>query len=77
MKLWLLKNLKMAGNYNTMQGIVVRAKDEQAARKMASESVGTHTRDVSSDWLDATATSCEQLSARGKPEVIIIDFYEP
>lgn len=77
MKLWLLTNLKMPGEYDTTQAMVVRAKDEQTARKMAAEKVDSYTRDERDHWLDPSATSCEQLLARGKPEVIIVDFYEP
>ncbi len=86
MKLWLLKPLdasaKRASEWNpTLQvdvwtwdcayGFVVRAKDEEEARSLASKMCGDEGRET---WLDAKMTSCQRLEARGQAEVVLRDF---
>lgn len=88
MKLWILKNLHNRW-YDTQNEIVVRAEDEEQARKIADENHGYEGNDWDSDdygdgwqipsngfWLDPTKASCEQLTEDGEAGVIVRDYRE-
>lgn len=66
MKLWSLSN--MSPNMGTMLGIVVRARTEDVARKLAALNAYGEPK---GDWLDPKKTSCYELLAEGSEEVIL------
>lgn len=72
--------------YDKAFGFVVRAETEEEARKLANKAGGEETGEkmvivehiyqVGGDpWLDAKYSSCVELTADGKPEVIIVDLW--
>lgn len=74
MALWKLIRTENDGAiYDCNNGFIVRAKDASEARKIASErSFGD---EGSACWTDSKRSSCEKLSARGKPGIILTDFH--
>lgn len=79
MKLWLLRPLR-EGVGSPWQvsdvkcfGFVVRAETASHARIMATEKSGYE----GDAWLDAELSSCAELTADGKAEVVIRDLYTP
>jgi hypothetical protein len=83
MKLWILKPIdekKMMEQkgliikrwtWDCAWGFVVRAKDEQDARRKAADDAGDEGCDA---WLDAKLTSCMNLTNNGESGIIIRDF---
>jgi len=69
MPLWLLKAVKPFG-YDCMEGIVVRAANEQEAREEAAHAAYDEGKKV---WLDPEKTTCTPIKTRGKPDVILQD----
>ena len=58
--------------YDCTYAMLVRAKDEQAARLVAHDnSSGDQGADV---WLDSAATDCQEVTAKGQPAVLMTDF---
>lgn len=55
-----------------LQGMVVRAKNRKAARKMAASECGDEGPEI---WMDTHQVACEILTDEGKPGPICIDFY--
>ncbi len=75
MHLWHLKlEMKNAPEWDVVREMVVRAADEQAARRLACLNHGRETADA---WLSADMTSCVELAASGEPGVILVDAYFP
>jgi hypothetical protein len=83
MKLWLLREREglpdtKAQNpwlitYDCTYGLVVRAATAEEARAIAAEhSVGAEGKRA---WLDATFSTCEELTTQGTPGVILTDFH--
>jgi hypothetical protein len=71
MKLWLLVIKKETPGYmDIMARCVVRAKNEQKARELASKVAMDEGLET---WIDPTFSSCEQLTAAGKEKIIIQD----
>lgn len=70
MKLWFLCNLG-GGGYDMTSALVIRAKDEDEARRIASHHSGDEGPDV---WLHADTSSCEVLKHHGEIGVVCIDF---
>ena len=58
--------------YDKTFGVVVRAKTEETARKLAATASGA---EGSKAWLDAKYSSCARLLDEGLEEVIIVDFH--
>lgn len=69
MRLWLLERRKEAG-WDECDGMVVRAKSWQQARKLAAARY-PYEQDI---WLSAKKSSCEAMKHDGAAEVIITDF---
>lgn len=63
--------------YDKVFGHVVRAPDEQTARRIADEHAGDENRDRSlrerHPWLDPEISACVELTADGEPGHIIYD----
>lgn len=76
MKLFLLKYPN--GTHDQMIELIVRAKDEARARKMAAaEQSERHSSwQGANHWLDPQATSCEVIDQSEKEEVLCVDYYE-
>ena len=90
MKLWLLRHIAGRPEwepwYDKAFGHVVRAETEQQAREMAADAAGdeaernweadplgrTHVRNP---WLDATASTCVELTTNGAVEVVMTDLH--
>jgi len=79
MKLWLLTAGAGPGTlpkqwqtYDVATGLVVRAKNEQAAREMAAKECGD---EGSAAWLDSSLSDCEILTPSGESEIILRDFH--
>jgi hypothetical protein len=74
MKLYLLRSMEGSDYwrpwYDKAYGFVVAARDEEQARKIASEQSGD---EGAGAWLDKKASTCKELKPR-KAEVIIRDF---
>lgn len=76
MKLWLLRPISDEHSvwvpwYDKTFGFVVRAEDEDSARKYAAEEAGYEGGDV---WLDPNFTTCEELTPEGDPGIVIEDY---
>ena len=72
MKLWLLQPVTpWVPWYDKAFGFVVRASTEEKARWLASTQAGDEGCAV---WLDAKQTTCVELVANGKQDVILRDF---
>lgn len=76
-RLWILRILNKADQevYGTHQGFVVRSETEQQARHLAwiAEEEAAYPGQ-SQKWLDAALTSCDELTAEGESEVVMVDF---
>jgi hypothetical protein len=78
MKLWLLRPVDESLElwmpwYDRVFGIVVRAKDEAAARWLASSRAGDEGPEA---WLLSKHSTCVELRAEG-PEEVIMEDYNP
>lgn len=73
MKLWKLKRLEDRDDYDVTLELVVRATTEEKARQLAHEGV-LELSYRQGLWLNPAKSSCEVLSARGKSEIVIVDF---
>ena len=75
MKLYLLRpkedNTIWKPWYDKTFGFVVRAESESEARLLASEESG---EEGDKAWLDGRYSTCEELTSKGKSEVVIKDF---
>lgn len=89
MKLWLLRPHERwaKGNLNARNpwspwfdkafGFVVRAETEAEARTVASENAGDEDREVAgamNPWIDPYYSTCEPLTDKGEPGLIVRDF---
>jgi len=59
--------------YDKVFKMVVRAEDEESARKMAADSSGFEGGEA---WIDSKYSSCLILNKEGEEEVIVIDCAE-
>jgi hypothetical protein len=74
MKLWLLQvNDAQEPWFDRMFGFVIRAKDEGAARRLASLRAGDEGPEA---WLSPAHSTCVELKADG-PEEVIMEDYNP
>lgn len=71
MKLWQLKLKGFKNSYDVTNGLVVRAKTPQKARKLASKECGDEGPD---SWLSPNFSSCRRLKVDGPEGVIFTDF---
>jgi len=77
MKLWLLRRTSTSArhDYDEADGFVVRARSEAEAREFAASKCGSEGR---KSWLGREdgrhATSCVELQADGRAEVVLRDF---
>ena len=68
--------------YDKAFGFVVRAENEEEARKLANEKGGDETGEISHSiyrtggdpWLDANFSECVELTEEGNKGVIICDY---
>jgi hypothetical protein len=78
-KLWVLKprdgrlSDPWSPWYDNAFGFVVRAVDEESARKFANKNAGDENRH-SKPWLDSELSTCEELTPEGNDGVILRDF---
>ena len=86
MKLWLLrpvKNLAEGDNpwkpwYDKVFGFVIRASSEEEARQLANDDAEAENEGIATTatpWLDKKYSSCIEVLAMGKSEIIIRDFH--
>lgn len=75
MKLFKLYSIVDPG-YDCNHGFVVRARDEQAARKMAQQNVADEKSVAKDFWLNSEYSVCEQLSVKGVEEIILFDYLQ-
>jgi hypothetical protein len=72
MKLWLLERSGASNfEYDLYQSLVIRAKSQAQARRLA-KTIGT--RD--SIWEDSEKTSCKPLHQKGLPQIILGEFLD-
>ena len=64
---------RVYSGYDSLQGIVVRARNEKHAREIAASEAGGEGAKV---WLNEKKTACDPVTAKGDPGVICRDFYE-
>jgi len=69
MKLWLLRRQRCT-DWEAILGLVVRAKTEKDARRIASR------RDPSTfdGWITGKNTTCKVLTAKGRAQMIMVDW---
>jgi hypothetical protein len=78
MKLWLLQPVNESLKpwtpwFDCMFGFVVRARDEEAARRLASSKAGDEGPEA---WLAPESSTCVELMADG-PEGVVMEDYNP
>jgi len=73
MPLYILNRPEPECSYDELREVVVRAKNEKEARFLAATRRGDEGTEV---WLDEKQSTCEKLQARGKSQVICVDFRE-
>jgi hypothetical protein len=80
MKLYILKAREETNMwepwYDKTFSVVVRAANETQARELAQSAAGTEGRDYGSEnetkvWLDPAFTTCDLLTHKGEPQVVI------
>ena len=80
MKLYLLKYKEyLEHSWECLKGVVVRAKNEEEARKLVQKKASSFENKEHPDetpWLDPKYTSCKQIFDKGEPEIIIRDILE-
>lgn len=83
MKLWILKPLEgldpnpWSPWYDKAFGHIVRAETEEEARLLADHENGDETGQYSGNkwaWIKSELSSCEELTADGDAESIMVDF---
>ena len=88
MRLWILRPKDSAGEspwepwFDKAFGFVIRAENEEEARRMANDNGGDECGPIShsvyrtggNPWLDADYSTCEPLTDEGDAEVVIRDF---
>jgi hypothetical protein len=74
MNLYLLKYDQYA--WDRTMGLVIRADDEEEARKIAAENTRYEYeyRDLPNPWLYAGMTSCQLITGAGEPGIVLRDF---
>ena len=70
MQLFLLKRVNGI-DYDECDGFVVRAKDENAARILASANAGGEGSDI---WMSDTFSTCSAINGRGVAGIILRSF---
>jgi len=70
MKLFLLENYDLR-TYDTTLGFIVRAKDKEAARKLASTMASFEKQDT---WTNALKSSCDEIPESGTEEIILRSY---
>ena len=80
MKLFLLEAIRADGYdpgahvYDTLNGGVVRAPDEETARALMDSCGGDECRGGIRPWLNAEFATCTELSVGGAEELILCDL---
>lgn len=82
MKLWLLESFPTHPAWDLPQvkvnGFVIRATDEAAARQIAHDNgLGETAYTGQAPWLDATASTCKEVLVDGEAGVILSDTWTP
>jgi hypothetical protein len=60
--------------HNKSFGFVIRAKNEEEARKIADDNARCENDDTSNPWLDSKYSTCVKLTHSGEAGLIISDF---
>jgi hypothetical protein len=60
--------------YDKIFNLVIRAKTEDDARKIADENAADENEDGDHPWLDPKYSKCKPLGPRGRSEVIVKGF---
>lgn len=68
--IYLLTRTTQASSYDVVRSMVVRAFDEQEARKLASEKAMDEGAYM---WLEANHSHCEELTSAGDSQVVCVD----
>lgn len=68
--IYLLTRTTRAPSYDVVRSMVVRAFDEQEARKLASEKAMDEGAYI---WLEANHSHCEELTEAGDSQVVCVD----
>lgn len=68
--IYLLTRTTKAPSYDVVNSMVVRAFDEQEARKLASEKAMDEGSYI---WLEANHSYCEELTSVGESQVVCLD----
>jgi len=75
MKLFLLELNKDLQDWDCNLGFVIRAADEEEARKMISEDIEKTSGDEGKDaWLDPKSSSCQEILRNGEKAIILNSF---
>ena len=72
MKLWILSRTDYV-DYDQYDALVVKANDEDEARKLAEDYAGPYPN--AGIWLKAETCTCELLTRRGKKAEVILGSY--
>jgi len=76
-KLWLLRPILLGKgawkDYDVHCGFIVRADSEERARQVADGTVPKY-EPTRGKWLDASETSCVEVTGDGDEEVILSDY---
>jgi hypothetical protein len=71
MKLFILKRFSETPQYDVNNGFVVRSMGEDEARGYAAKEYGDEGSDT---WMNASRSSCIELTADGEAGVVLRDF---
>lgn len=82
MQLYLLKPRKIISHninpwspwYDKAFGFVIRAENEEQARKIADENAGDENYGGEHPWLNSKQSTCVLLTNEGKQELVLRDF---
>jgi len=72
MRLWKLEQVEEV-YADEMRACIVRAPDEQEARKLAGASAVDEGAEM---WLDASRVTCQEVTVEGEARMILCDVYE-
>lgn len=78
MRLWHLRGRLDEGPWNTLKdnvvGFIVRAEDEEQARRLARDEAGGEDGYV---WMESQFSTCTELLAAGDAAVVMADLVRP
>lgn len=74
MALFILEDKDDLTSWDSNVGFIIRAKDEEEARKIANSTRGDEKKISKDFWLDEKYSSCKRLKTTGKSEIILNSF---